>query len=122
MDMSKCSKKCNEIKEKIDSISGLDDDFVFEILCKIENQLDLINIYADEDKLNGTCFKKSKQTDCKHENLKLVEFYIKGVANRKNYFVKCESCMQRTRNRNTPLKAITEFQYHEGSLYEFYRK
>lgn len=56
--MSKCSKKCNEIKQKTDKISGLDDDFIFEILCKIENQLDLINKYADEDELNGTCFKK----------------------------------------------------------------
>lgn len=59
--MSKCSKKCNEIKEKINSLSGLDDDFIFEILCKIENQLDLINKYADEDELNGTCFKKNNE-------------------------------------------------------------
>lgn len=58
--MSKCSKKCNEIKQKIDSISGLDDDFVFEMLCKIENQIDLIDKYADEDILNGTCFKGEK--------------------------------------------------------------
>ena len=56
--MSRCSKKCNEIKQKIDSISGLDDDFIFEILCKIENQIDLINKYADLDELNGTCFRK----------------------------------------------------------------
>lgn len=59
--MSKCSKKCNEIKQKIDKISGLDDVFIFEILCKIENQLDLINKYADEDELNGTCFKKNNE-------------------------------------------------------------
>ena len=55
--MSKCSKKCNEIKKKIDSISGLDDKFVFKQLCKIENIIYLINQYADADKLNGTCFK-----------------------------------------------------------------
>lgn len=30
--MSKCSKKCNEIKQKIDNISGLDDDFVYDWL------------------------------------------------------------------------------------------
>lgn len=56
--MSRCSKKCNEIKQKIDSISGLDDDFIFEILCKIENQIDLINKHADLNELNGTCFRK----------------------------------------------------------------
>lgn len=61
--MSKCSKKCNELKSKLDSISGLDDDFIFEILCKIENQLDLINKYADEYKLNGTCFRKEVEKD-----------------------------------------------------------
>lgn len=55
--MSRCSKKCNEIKQKINSISGLDDDFIFEMLCKIENQIDLIDKYADKDILNGTCFK-----------------------------------------------------------------
>lgn len=37
--MSRCSKKCNEIKEKIDSIGGLDDDFVFEKLEKENAQL-----------------------------------------------------------------------------------
>lgn len=56
--MSKCSKKCNEIKQKIDSISGLDDDFVFEILCLVEKQIDLIDKYVDEDELKGTCFNK----------------------------------------------------------------
>lgn len=55
--MSRCSQKCNELKEKIDNISGLDDYYIFEILSKIENQIDSINKYADEDTLNGTCFK-----------------------------------------------------------------
>lgn len=55
--MSKCSKKCNEIKKKIDNISGLDDDFIFETLCDIEAKIHLIRMYADEDELNGTCFK-----------------------------------------------------------------
>lgn len=54
--MSKCSKKC----KKIDSISGLDDDFIFDKLCKIENQIELLSIYADLDKLNGTCLKKNQ--------------------------------------------------------------
>lgn len=60
--MSRCSKKCNEIKQKIDSISGLDDDIVLfwlnslydmttDIVCKIEE-------YEKQKKLNGTCFKE----------------------------------------------------------------
>lgn len=55
--MSKCSKKCNEIKQKIDGISGLDDDFVYKTLCNIESMIELVEIYADMDELNGTCFK-----------------------------------------------------------------
>ena len=59
--VSKCSKKCNEIKTKIDSISGLDDDYVYNNLLELEKYVtkvvDSINKYADEDELNGTCFK-----------------------------------------------------------------
>ena len=58
---------------------------------------------------------------CSHE-IRLVDFYIKGVANRKNYFIKCLKCNQRTRNRNTPLKAFKEWEENEGKLYEFYNK
>lgn len=59
--MSKCSVKCNEIKKKIDNISGLDDGFIFNILCEIENKLEVINAYADMDELNGTCFKSKEE-------------------------------------------------------------
>lgn len=62
--MSKCSKKCNEIIEKINSISGLDDEWVYGNLCELEKYVNKvvnsIEKYADEDKLNGTCFKKWK--------------------------------------------------------------
>lgn len=62
--MSRCSKKCNEIKAKIDSISGLDDDWVYGNLLALESQIDVIvnsiNKYADKDELNGTCFKGKK--------------------------------------------------------------
>ena len=58
--MSKCSKKCNEIKAKIDSISGLDDDYIYDCLNEIENFVKVmvyrIEKYADENELNGTCF------------------------------------------------------------------
>lgn len=40
---------------------------------------------------------------------KLVEYYIKGSANHKNYFVKCESCKRRTRNRRLKQVAIDEW-------------
>ena len=63
--MSRCSKKCNEIKAKIDSISGLDDDVVESnlfILEYITNMIvDNIEKYADEDELNGTCFKRKEK-------------------------------------------------------------
>ena len=59
--MSKCSKKCNEIKARIDSISGLDDKWVYGNLLELEKYVtkvvDSISKYADEDELNGTCFK-----------------------------------------------------------------
>lgn len=61
--MSKCSKKCNEIKSRIDSISGLDDELVYGNLLELEKYVtkvvDSINKYADEDELNGTCFKEN---------------------------------------------------------------
>lgn len=63
--MSRCSKKCNEIKAKIDSISGLDDDVVESnllILEYITNMIvDNIEKYADEDELNGTCFNRKEK-------------------------------------------------------------
>lgn len=59
--MSKCSKKCNEIKEKIDSISGLNDRIVYDWLKRLENVTNaivgIIEDYADRQDLNGTCFK-----------------------------------------------------------------
>lgn len=63
--MSKCSKKCNEIKEKIHSISGLDDDIVYKWLLALEKIVDatvtMIEDYADLDELNGTCFKTQER-------------------------------------------------------------
>ncbi|HCC04021.1 MAG TPA: hypothetical protein DEP51_04095 [Clostridiales bacterium] len=62
--MSRCSKKCNEIKQKIDSISGLDDDYIYGNLLALESQVNVIvnsiEKYADKDILNGTCFKGEK--------------------------------------------------------------
>ena len=59
--MSKCSKKCNEIKHKIDSISGLDDEIIYDWLERLDKTTEafiyIINNYADRNELNGTCFK-----------------------------------------------------------------
>jgi len=62
--MSRCSKKCNEIKAKIDSISGLDDGIVYDWLQRLDTVTDaivgFIEDYADRQKLNGTCFKRRR--------------------------------------------------------------
>jgi hypothetical protein len=42
----------------------------------------------------------------------LKERYIKGVANRKNWWVICEGCGTRTQDRNRPQKAIDEWNNH----------
>ena len=63
--MSKCSKKCNKIKQKIDSISGLDDDYVYNLLNRLDILVDTvivnIEIYEKQSKLNGTCFKQRSE-------------------------------------------------------------
>ena len=60
--MSKVSTKINRIKKKLDSISGLDDDFIMSSVNKIDIVvniiLDDINRYLKENPLNGTIFKK----------------------------------------------------------------
>ena len=59
--MSKCSKKCNEIKNRINNISRLDDDYVYDWLKRLDNITEaiteIIKSYADRNELNGTCFK-----------------------------------------------------------------
>lgn len=65
--MSKCSKKCNEIKEKIDSISGLDGDYIQERLEIIEDLVNKtvkeIDKHCDENETNGTIFEKKGNKD-----------------------------------------------------------
>lgn len=45
--MSRCSVKCNEIKEKIDNISGLSDDYVLALLCIAEDIIDFIDVCSE---------------------------------------------------------------------------
>ena len=63
--MSRCSKMCNEIKQRIDNISGLDDDFVYDWLKRLEIITEeitaLIKDYSDKSELNGTCFNKKEK-------------------------------------------------------------
>lgn len=60
--MSRCSKMCNEIKQRIDNISGLDDDFVYDWLKILKSTTEaitsIVEDYADRSELNGTCFNK----------------------------------------------------------------
>lgn len=62
--MSKVSSKINRIKKKLDTISGLEDDFIINHINKLDLFVDLmlneINCYLKEDSLNGTIFKKSE--------------------------------------------------------------
>lgn len=55
--MSTCSRKINELKERLDGISGLSDQYIFKKLIQISLILSDIEKYADEDPLNGTCYK-----------------------------------------------------------------
>lgn len=56
--MSKVSSRINKMKDKLDSISGLDGDYVNEQLDYIERIINIyvgkIDKYADEDEINGT--------------------------------------------------------------------
>lgn len=56
--MSRTSKKCNELCNRIQSISGLDGNYVYGKLLQLEsavnNIIDDIDKYADENPLNGT--------------------------------------------------------------------
>lgn len=58
--MSKVSARINRMKTRLDSISGLDGDYVNEQLDYIERVLniyvDKIDKYANEDEVNGTIF------------------------------------------------------------------
>lgn len=77
--MSRCSKKCNEIKKIIDSISGLDDDYIYSWLKSLESVtvsiVGFINHYADRNELNGTCFKEDGINIQDIEELTLDEEY-----------------------------------------------
>lgn len=58
--MSRVSKRINNIKNKLDSISGLDGDFVFDRLDILDKYIDImlvvINDYLTYNKFNGTIF------------------------------------------------------------------
>lgn len=56
--MSKVSVKINNIKNKLDRISGLDDNFVMDRLNILDKYIDILLLIIDdyllEDDLNGT--------------------------------------------------------------------
>ena len=55
--MSDCSRKCNELKKRLDEVSFYSDEYIYKELLKIDSIIDKILEYAKEDILNGTCFK-----------------------------------------------------------------
>lgn len=59
--MSKVSVKINNIKNKLDTISGLDDNFVMDRLNILDKYIDILLLIIDdyllEDDLNGTIFR-----------------------------------------------------------------
>lgn len=65
--MSRTTKSINNIKRKLDSISGLDGDYIQERLKKIENLVNKtvkeIDKHCDEDEINGTIFEKKGAED-----------------------------------------------------------
>lgn len=58
--MSRVSKRINNIKNKLDSTSGLEVDFVFDKLDILDKYIDImlvvINDYLTDNKFNGTIF------------------------------------------------------------------
>jgi len=48
---------------------------------------------------------------------RLIQFFVKGMPNHINWFVKCDACRQRTRRRRKPEFAVTEWNEFAGSLY-----
>lgn len=59
---------------------------------------------------------KIQKCICGNEPI-LIGYFIKGVANRKNYFVKCQNCRIRTRSRKILYKAIEEWNENRGKLF-----
>ena len=58
--MSKCSKKCNEICKKIQSISGLSDDYTYNRLKAIDN---IVSAFVHEIDLEELL--EQKEAECK---------------------------------------------------------
>lgn len=71
--MSRCSKKINEIKEKLDSISGLNDDYVYRYLESIDNIVTpIVEICSQwseiSDEHRNHIFKKKNRKSFKRNN------------------------------------------------------
>lgn len=71
--MSRCSKKINEIKEKLDSISGLNDDYVYRYLESIDNIVtpivEICSQWSEEsDENRNHIFKKKNRKSFKRNN------------------------------------------------------
>lgn len=83
--MSRCSKKINEIKEKLDSISGLNDDYVYRYLESIDNIVtpivEICTKWSEEsDENRNYIFKKKNRKSFKrnHEEVENTSFSLQG--------------------------------------------
>ena len=83
--MSRCSKKINEIKEKLDSISGLNDDYVYKYLEIIENFVnpivDICSQWSEiSDEHRNHIFKKKSRKSFKrnYEEVENTSFSSQG--------------------------------------------
>lgn len=68
--MSDCSRKCNELKKRLDEVSYYSDDFIYSKLLDIDLIIDEILNYTKEDILNGTCFKDTVLGEIIKESIK----------------------------------------------------
>ena len=84
--MSRCSKKINEIKEKLDSISGLNDDYVYRYLESIDSIVTpIVEICTEWSEIsnehrNYISKKKNKKSFKRnHEEVEKYFFFFTGL-------------------------------------------
>lgn len=95
--------KLNANDESVDWYFGMDNAAEIATKLKIER-----GCMRQEAELNSLEDGKMNNCQC-GEQPRLIEYFIKGVANHKNYFVKCDACRIRTRSRKKKQAAINEW-------------
>ena len=91
-------KMSMRLKIKMINVNSENKEYDYAYNSGISDAIKVLDEYCYKLKLCTTCGKEPK----------LIDYYIKGTANHKNYFVKCE-CGKRTRNRKRIIGAVTEW-------------